>query len=712
MVATKQDKCVQFENGLRYELMMQVAPLQERFFEALVEKTKIVKEVKRLECKSRDRARILAKRDVSSTVHAPRPIKCGYLEHKIKNCLRHNKQMQAPDRNRAQNPRVDSSLREAKSSLVYATRRIGDRDAVDVIAGVKVEDIVSNVNVLSPLGQTVYVNKLYKRCLIKIQEHQVVLDSAIKRATLKTLNGKEIVMIGERRDYLSNVISTLVAKKLVRKGCEAYLAYILDTNVSGSSIESIRTRDPILFVKKKDGLMRLCIDYRQLNKLTVKNQYPLSRIHDLFNQFRGAKVFSKIDLRSGYYQLKVKEMNVSKTAFRARYGHYEFLVMPFGLTSTLIAFRDLMNQVFQPYLDQFVVVFIDDILIYSKSEEEHDEYLRVVLQFFKRSNYTLSLISPEPGKDYVVYSDASHTGLGCVLMQDGKVVAYVSRQLKPYERSYPIHDLELTVVVFSVKIWKHYPYGEKCIIYIDHKSLKYLLSQKELNLRQRMWIELLKDYDCTIEYHSGKANVVADALSKKSMIDLRVMFTKLSLTNGGGLLAELQVRPTLVDELRSKQFGDKSLATRFSQVEEGKTTDFSINSVGILCFHGLKLDVTEFVSKCLMCQQMDPYEALYGRKCRTPLCWAELRENKVLGPDLVQETEDEVSPWKNVLRFGCKGKLSLRFIGPYRVLKRVGLVAYQLELSPELDYIHDVFYVSILRRYRSDLSHVIPIEKV
>ena len=137
---------------------------------------------------------------------------------------------------------------------------------------------------------------------------------------------------------------------------------------------------PVLFVKKKDGTMRLCIDYRELNKVTVKNKYPLPRIDDLFDQLAGTAVYSKIDLRSGYHQLKVREEDVPKTAFRTRYGHYEFLVMPFGLTNAPAAFMNLMNRVFEDYLDKFVIVFIDDILIYSRSKEEHTEHLTLVLQ--------------------------------------------------------------------------------------------------------------------------------------------------------------------------------------------------------------------------------------------------------------------------------------------------------------------------------------------
>ena len=373
---------------------------------------------------------------------------------------------------------------------------------------------------------------------------------------------------------------------------------------------------PILFVKKKDGTMKMCIDYRELNKVTIKNKYPLPRIDDLFDQLQGATVFSKIDLRSGYHQLKVRKEDIPKTAFRTRDGHYEFLVMPFGLTNAPAAFMDLMNRVFKDFLDKFVVVFIDDILVYSKTEEEHEEHLRLTLQTLKEkqlyakfkkcefwldkvvflghviskdgisvdtakveavSNWSqpknasevrsflglagyyrrfiegfskialpltkltrknqkfewtddckrsfellkdklsnapiLTIPSGEAG--FVIYSDASKQGLGAVLMQNGKVIAYGSRQLKDCEKNYPTHDLELAAVVFALKIWRHYLYGARCEIYTDHKSLKYFFTQKELNMRQRRWLELVKDYDCEIFYHPGKANVVADALSRK-----------------------------------------------------------------------------------------------------------------------------------------------------------------------------------------------------
>ncbi|KAL4291663.1 hypothetical protein GQ457_14G020350 [Hibiscus cannabinus] len=1076
---------------------------------------------------------------------------------------------------------------DRQPGLVYATRTHEQRDEPDVIAGtfsifsisyfalldigsthsyvassvsggleIPVENTGNVVTVHSPVGKPVTVTKIYNNCPLELQgevfpanlmelpfgefdlilgmdwlsAHRVKLDCEKKRATLRTPDNREVVLFGERRGFMTNVISALKAEKMIQKGAIAYLAYILDPRVTDSGMEKIRVvRDfpdvfpeelpgvppkrneiefgidvypgtapvsmapyrmapkelkelkvqlqelldrgfirpsvspwgaPVLFVKKKDGTLRLCIDYRKLNKLTIKNKYPLPRIDDLFDQFQGASVFSKIDLRSGYYQLKVKDSDVFKTAFRTRYGHYEFLVMPFGLTNAPAAFMDMMNRVFQPYLDQFVVVFIDDILVYSRSEDEHEEHLRIVLQTlrenqlyakFSKCEFWLNevvflghivsaegirvdpkkieaimdwkqpknvsevrsflglagyyrrfvegfsiiaapltkllrkdvpfawtetqqssfdklkmvlteapvLIQPESGKAYTVFSDASRTGLGCVLMQDGKVVAYASRQLKSHESNYPTHDLELAAVIFALKIWRHYLYGEKCYVYTDHKSLKYLLTQKELNLRQRRWLELLKDYDCEIEYHPGKANVVADALSRNAISDLRALFARMSLYEDGSLLAELRVIPTLISEIRAEQPGDKFLSHRIREVREGTSRDYTIDQDGVLCFRGryclprqselkqvilreahdspysmhpgaekmyknlrerywwkgLKRDVVRFVSHCLTCQKvkaehqrpqgllqrielplwkwervtmdfvsglpltpskknsiwvivdrltksahfipvranyslgqlarlyiaeivrlhgvpvsiisdrdpkftsnfwgslhtalgtqldfstayhpqtdgqserviqvledmlrgcvidyrgsweeflplaefaynnsyqasikMAPYEALYGRKCRTPIGWTELNEHNCIGPDLVLKAEEtvrlirerlkaafdrqksyadlrrrdvefevgdevflKVSPWRKVLRFGRKGKLSPRFIGPYRIIRRIGPVAYKLELPPELSRIHDVFHVSVLKRYHGDPSRVLSTDEV
>ena len=166
------------------------------------------------------------------------------------------------------------------------------------------------------------------------------------------------------------------------------------------------------------------------------------------------------------------------------------------------------------------------------------------------------LTQPTCGKEYVIFSDASLNGLGCVLMQGGKVVAYASRQLKPHEKNYPTHDLELVAIVFALKIWRHYLYGEKCFIYTDHKSLKYLPSQRELNLRQHTWMKLIKDYDCVIDYHLRKANIVADALSRKTMQTLRTLNAHLSLTDDGTVVTELLARTSLLNRVLEAQKKD------------------------------------------------------------------------------------------------------------------------------------------------------------
>ncbi|WZZ60551.1 hypothetical protein YC2023_060658 [Brassica napus] len=373
---------------------------------------------------------------------------------------------------------------------------------------------------------------------------------------------------------------------------------------------------PVLFVKKKDGSMRLCIDYRGTNNITIKDKYPLPRIDELLDQLKGASWFSKIDLASGYHQIPIAKSDIMKTAFRTRYGQYEFVVMPFGLTNAPAAFMRLMNEVFHDYLDKFVIIFIDDILVYSRSKEEHKEHLRLVMErlrnqklfakfskcwkreigflghivsgegvaadpekvqairewprptivtevrsflglagyyrkfvkdfssiakpltkltgkgvpflwveetekAFKKLKEALTtapvLALPEQGKPYTVYTDASRVGLGCVLMQDGRVIAYASRQLRKHEDNYSTHDLELAAVVFALRIWRSYLYGEEVEVYTDHQSLKYLFTQPDLNLRQRRWMEFVADNDIQIRYHPGKENVVADALSRRKL---------------------------------------------------------------------------------------------------------------------------------------------------------------------------------------------------
>ncbi|GKB84945.1 putative reverse transcriptase domain-containing protein [Tanacetum coccineum] len=265
---------------------------------------------------------------------------------------------------------------------------------------------------------------------------------------------------------------------------------------------------PVLFVKKNDGSFRMCIDYRELNKLTVKNRYPLPRINDLFNQLQGSSVYSKIDLRSGYHQLQVQEEDIPKIAFQTRYGHYEFQVMPFGLRNAPVVFMDLMNRVCKPVLDKFVIVFIDDILIYSKNKKEHEEHLKAVLELLKKEKLYDKFSKCEFWIPKVQF-------LGHVIDSQGIHVDPAKiESIKDWES--PKTPTEIRqflglVGVFSETLETLFVRNQ---VYGVHKSLQHILNQKELNIRQRCWLEL-SDYDCEIHYHPGKANVVADALSRK-----------------------------------------------------------------------------------------------------------------------------------------------------------------------------------------------------
>ncbi|GJW67863.1 putative reverse transcriptase domain-containing protein [Tanacetum coccineum] len=550
---------------------------------------------------------------------------------------------------------------------------------------------------------------------------------------------------------------------------------------------------PVLFVKKKDGSFRMCIDYRELNKLTVKNRYPLPRIDDLFDQLQGSQFFSKIDLRSGYHQLRVHEDDIPKTAFRTRYGHFEFTVMPFGLTNAPAIFMDLMNRVCRPYLDKFVIVFIDNILIYSKTQEEHVEHLRLVLELLKKEKLyakfskcefwlrevqflghvinglagyyrrgeeqelafqTLKdklcnapvLALPDGPNDFVVYCDASGIGLGYVLMQRGKVIAYASRQLKIHEKNYTTHDLELGAVVSAFKIWRHYLYETKSVIYTNHKSLQHIFSQKELNMRQRRWIELFSDYDCEIRYHPGKANVVADALSRKERVK-----PKRDLQKG------------LDEMIKQKSDGTLYYLDRIWSVRPGLRRMFGISTPLV------EFSYNNSYHSSVRCA---PFEALYGRKCRSPFMWAEVGECQLIGPELVQETTEKISQIKDRLkatrdrqksyadkrrkplefmkalsmvsgglggggilvmrdmrsrckqwvvvfcdgrwwgRFGKKGKLAPRFVRPFEIIEKVGHVAYRLDFPEELNGVHDTFHVSNLKKCLADPTLQVPLDEI
>nr|GEV54256.1 retrotransposon protein, putative, Ty3-gypsy subclass [Tanacetum cinerariifolium] len=466
------------------------------------------------------------------------------------------------------------------------------------------------------------------------------------------------------------------------------------------------------------------------------------------------------------------EEDILKTAFRTRYGHYEFQVMPFGLTNAAAVFMDLMNRVCKPYLDRFVIVFIDDILIYSKSKKEHEGHLKLILKLlkeeelyakFSKYDFWLSrvqflghvidsegiLVDPakiESIKDWAV---------GRGLMQKENVIAYASRQLKVHEKNYTTHDLELGAVVFTLKMWRHYLYGTKCVVFTDHKSLQHILDQKELNIRQRRWLKLLSDYNCEIRYHPRKANVVDNGLSRKERIKplrLRALFMTI------GLNLPNQILIAYLEAKKEENFITKDIHGMINKLEPRADETLCLNNQSwIMCFGDLralimneshklkysihlrsdkmyqdlkklywwpnmKAEIATYISKCLTCAKVKkslhkalgirldmsttyhhqtagqsettiqtlkdmlhayvldfgkgwdkhlllvelsynnsyhtsikvtPFEALYGRKCRSPICWAEVGDSQLTGPEIMHETAKKIVQIKSCIQAAC-----------------------------------------------------------
>ncbi|GJZ12941.1 reverse transcriptase domain-containing protein [Tanacetum coccineum] len=594
--------------------------------------------------------------------------------------------------------------------------------------------------------------------------------------------------------------------------------------------------------------------------MTIKNRYPLPRIN-LFDQLQGLRFFLKIDLKSGYHQLRVHKNDIPKTAFRTRYGHFEFTVMPFGLTNTPAVFMDLMNRVYRPYLDKFVIVFIDDILIYSKTWKEHVNHLRLVLELLRKEKLYAKFSKCEFWLRKVKF--LGHVINGNRIHVDPSKIEAVKNWKAPrtpfevcsflglvgYYRRF-IEDFSKIAKSFTIlnQKCKTFDWGEEqelafqtlkdklcnapILALPDRPETLWQLKIHEKNytthdLELGAVIELFSDYDCEIRYHTSKANVVADALSRKEKKGLDRMIKQRS----DGTLYYLDriwmplkgdVKTLIMDEaLKSKYYvhlgankmyydlrdrywwsGMKKdiqpdiLEWKWERIPMDFVTklprtskDYKMDILArlylnkIVARHGVPISIisdhdSRFTSRFWQSMQealrtwgswdvhlllvefsynnsyhysvrCAPFEALYGRKCCSLIMWVEVGEGQLIGPELVQETTEKISqikdrlkaardrqksyadkrrkplefsvgdyvllkmsPWKGVLRFGKKGKLAPRFVGPFEIIKKVGLVAYMLDLLEELDVVHDMFHVSNLKKCLADPTLQVPLDEI
>jgi hypothetical protein len=544
---------------------------------------------------------------------------------------------------------------------------------------------------------------------------------------------------------------------------------------------------PVLLVKKKDGGWRFCTDYRALNKVTIPNKFPIPVIDELLDELGGAIIFTKLDLKSGYHQIRMKEEDIAKTAFRTHEGHYEYLVMPFGLTNAPSTFQALMNEILRPFLRKFVLVFFDDILIYSRSEEDHKLHLKTILQvlktqrlyanrkkcsfgqkeveylghlisgqgvsadpkkvedmikwpypkelkglrgflgltgyyrkfvknyskiawpltqLLKKDNFKWSdeaqqafdqlkqamvtvpvLAMPDFNKEFVIETDASGKGIGAVLMQDNRPIAYMSQTLSDRAQSKSVYERELMAIVIAIQKWRPYLLGRHFQVHTDQKSLKFLTEQRIMAEDQQKWIAKLIGFDFEVKYKPGKDNSAADALSRQMNY---ASITTVQCEVWEGLEEEVQndeklkeiVQALISDPLSHQEYqlkgGRLFHEGRIVIPKQSPRIDWLLNEFhataigghsgylrtykklsGVVYWAGMRKKIKEFVEACEVCQQ-NKYQTLRPGGLLQPLpipkqIWTDISMDfigglpKVQGTDTIMVVVDRLTKYAHFL---------------------------------------------------------------
>ncbi|GJT10954.1 putative reverse transcriptase domain-containing protein [Tanacetum coccineum] len=630
------------------------------------------------------------------------------------------------------------------------------------------------------------------------------------------IKNRMLVVKGDRNSSRLKVISCIKARKYIERGCHLFLAHVTKKEKFEKHLEDVPVIHdfpevfpddlpglppsrqvefkidlvpgfirpssspwgaPVLFVKKKDGSFCMCIDYHELNKLTVKNRYPLRRIDDLFDQLQGSSVYSKNDLRSGYHQLRIREEDIPITAFRMRYSHYEFQVMPFGLTNAPAVFMDLMNRVCKPYLDKFVIVFIDDIIIYSKTKGEHSEHLKIILDLLKKEKFYAKFSKCDFWLESVQF-------LGHVINREGvhvdpaKIEAVKNwpipksptenkrfkwgadedeafQKLKQDLCTAPILALPEgpdEFVESSRDTFEGSIFGMSTYTYL---SEGYSRPRLEAVKQENVKAENLVTVKAYLQDSHRRDSVNALRVPKvqgRASATISDFCSNLKFLNEGELDKKMIVwkkyRQYLKEVVCRHGVPLSIISDRDSRFASGFWRSLQ-NALGTNLNMSTAYPTRYRWSNYMLGIKAAPFEALYGRKCRSPICWNEVGDSQLTGPELIRETTEKiiqiknrlltarsrqksyadvrrkpmefnvddmvmlkVSPWKGVIRFGKRNVESHVLWDRFKIIERIGPVAYRLELPEKLRGIHNTFHVSNLKKCLADENLVIPLEEI